>query len=159
MPDAGPVPQANAPYLHRLRVRYAETDQMGVVHHGSYVLYLEEARTRMMADDGLSYAALERTGIGLAVRRVGLRYRLPAYFEDRLVIVTRVERVRAASVLIAYEVRRDADETGAAGELVADGSSELACVDLRQKPAPPCLLPDELRAAFEARIEPARRHG
>ncbi|TAJ11651.1 MAG: acyl-CoA thioesterase [Planctomycetota bacterium] len=153
MSATGSAPRPTAPYLHRLRVRYAETDQMGVVHHGSYVLYLEEARTRMMADDGMSYAALERAGIGLAVRRVELRYRLPAYYEEELVIATRVERVRAASVLLAYEVRRDA---GAGDELVADGSSELACVDLRHKPAPPRVLPDELRAAFEARIELGR---
>jgi acyl-CoA thioester hydrolase len=137
--------------LHRVRVRYAETDQMGVVHHGSYVLYLEEARVRMMADDGLSYAALERAGIGLAVRRVELRYRLPAYCEEELVIVTRVERVRAASVLLTYEVRRAAND-----ELIGEASSELACVDLRARPAPPRVLPDELRAAFEARVEPGR---
>jgi acyl-CoA thioester hydrolase len=135
------------PHEHRLHVRYAETDQMGVAHHSSYVLYLEEARTRMMAEDGLSYAALERAGIGLAVRRIDLRYRQPAHFEDQLAILTRVERVRAASVLLGYELRRVGD-----GELVAEGSSELACVDLRQRPAPPRILPEDLRAAFEARM-------
>lgn len=150
MSSARPAPRPSTPFLHRLCVRYAETDQMGVVHHGSYVLYLEEARTRMMAEDGLSYAALERAGIGLPVRRVELRYRMPAYFEEELVIATRVERVRAASVLIAYEVRRAAND-----ELVAEGTSELACVDLKQKPSPPRLFPDDLRAAFEARIVPA----
>jgi acyl-CoA thioester hydrolase len=131
-----------------VRVRYAETDQMGVVHHGSYILYLEEARTRMMAEDGHSYAQLERAGIGLAVRRVELRYRMAAYYEDELRIRTRVERVRGASVLLSYELRRGADD-----ELVAEASTELACVDLKQRPSRPLLLPEGLRAVFEARVD------
>ena len=148
MPDHPPTASlAAVPHVHLLRVRYAETDQMGVVHHGSYVLYLEEARTRMMAADGHSYAQLERAGIGLAVRRIELRYRLPAYYEEELRILTRVARVRGASVLLEYAVQRASN-----GELVAEASTELACVDLGQKPPRPLLLPDGIRAVFEARL-------
>lgn len=132
------------PHEHRLRVRYAETDQMGVVHHGSYVLYLEEARTRMLAELGCSYSELERSGIGLIVRTLELRYRSSAHYDEELCVRTSVERLRAASVLLAYEIRR-ADER----EPITNGRTELACIDLRARPRKPVLLPDGLRAALE----------
>jgi len=138
------------PHEHRLRVRYAETDQMGVVHHGSYVLYLEEARTRMLAELGCSYAELERGGIGLIVRSLELRYRSSAHYDEELRVLTSVERLRAASVLLAYEIRREgSDEAAAGSELVANGRTELACIDLRAVPRKPVLLPDGLRASLE----------
>jgi acyl-CoA thioester hydrolase len=69
-------------YEHLLRVRYGETDQMGVVHHANYLLYMEEARTAFMASVGCSYGGLERDGIGLPVRRTEVRYRASARYED-----------------------------------------------------------------------------
>lgn len=129
------------PYEHRLSVRYAETDQMGVVHHASYLIYLEEARTAFMASLGASYGALERTGVGLAVRRAELRYRAPARYEDELVVRTRVERLRAASVTFAYELERD-------GVPIASGRTELACIDLARPERPPRPLPEALRAVL-----------
>ena len=102
---------------HRLSVRYAETDQMGVVHHASYLVYLEEARTAYMASLGASYGELERSGVGLAVRRAEVRYRAPARYEDELLVRTRVVRVGAASVTFDYEVERPRD-----GGRVASGS-------------------------------------
>ena len=73
-------------HTHRARVRYAETDQMGVVHHASYLLYLEDGRTRLMEERGLSYAEIERQGLGLPVRRIELRYREAALYGDELCI-------------------------------------------------------------------------
>ena len=75
-------------YLHRLKVRYGETDQMGVVHHANHLAYLEEARTEYMASLGVPYGAIEKAGVGLPVRRVDLRYRAPAFYEDDLVVHT-----------------------------------------------------------------------
>ena len=128
------------PYEHRLTVRYAETDQMGVVHHASYVVYLEEARTRMMAARGCSYGELEKSGIGLPIRKVDVRYRASAFYEDELVIRTQVTRLRAASITFGYEIVRASDEAH-----IATASTELACVRLDgdRKPVP---LPDELRS-------------
>ncbi len=143
------------PHEHRLRVRYAETDQMGVVHHGSYVLYLEEARTRMLAELGCSYAELERSGIGLIVRNLELRYRSSAHYDEELCVLTSVERLRAASVMLAYAIRRTSasaaatPESSSAGELITTGRTELACIDLRAVPRKPVLLPDDLRASLE----------
>lgn len=121
-------------------MRYGETDQMAVVHHANYLLYFEESRTRLMAERGCSYAALERSGIGLPVRRVELRYRAPAVYDDALVIRTHVGKVGAASITFVSEVRRESDDA-----LLANGSVELACIDLRNRKRGPIPLPDELR--------------
>lgn len=128
---------------HLLRVRYAETDQMGVVHHSNYLLYMEEARTALMNELGVSYAELERTGYGLPVRRAELRYRAPAVFDQELLVRTRPGRVRGASVSFEYEV---CDR--ASGRLLAEGSTELACIRLDTPERAPCLLPPEIRARF-----------
>lgn len=137
---------AEAPHEHRLRVRYAETDQMGVVHHANYLLYFEESRTRLMAERGCSYAELERRGIGLPVRRLELRFRLPAVYEEELVVRTRVKSVRAASITFESEVVRAADHV-----LIASGWIELACIDLRDRAHGPIPLPAELRALLPER--------
>ncbi len=133
---------------HRLRVRYGETDQMGVVHHANYLLYVEESRTRLMADRGCSYADLERAGWGLPVRRVELRFRAPAAYDDEIVVRTHVSRVRAASVTFESEIVRAKDE-----ELLANASVELACVRLRAAERRPVPLPDELRARLDVPAE------
>jgi len=132
------------PYRHHLRVRYAETDQMGRAHHGSYVLYLEDARTRMMAACGCSYAELEKRGFGLVVREVNLRYRAAAFYDDELEVRTWVGALRGASVAIDYAVVRSSD-----GVLVADGRTHLACVDLAAEPPTVRPLPDDVVACFE----------
>jgi acyl-CoA thioester hydrolase len=129
---------------HRLRVRYGETDQMGRVHHANFLLYLEEARTRMLAELGWPYAQLERDGVGLVVRHVELRYRAAALYDDELAVLTSVRSARGASVELAYEVRRPAD-----GTHLASATTQLACIDLRSRPPEVRLLPDELRRAFE----------
>lgn len=130
---------------HRLRVRYGETDQMGVVYHANYLAYMEEGRTRLMAALGCSYAEVERSGFGLAVRKASLRYRIPARFDEELAVRTRVDRVRGASVQFSYAIHRVRDDA-----LVCEGETELACIDLRSAERGPCLLPDDLRRLLEA---------
>ncbi len=132
----------DSPHLHRLRVRYGETDQMGRVHHANYLLYFEEARTGMMRALGASYASVEAAGIGLPVRKADLRYRRAAVYEEELVVKTTIKRVGPASVTFAYRC------VGAEhGDLVASGSTELACIDLTDGSL--CKLPAELAAVFE----------
>ena len=131
---------STSPHELRIQVRYGETDQMGVVHHANYLAYLEEGRTRMMAELGCSYADLERGGIGLPVRRVELRYRNPAHYEEELVVRTRVVGMRAASVTFEYEIVRPAD-----GVMIASAMTELACIDLHGRPRKVLALPDDLR--------------
>lgn len=124
---------------HCLRVRYAETDQMGVVHHRNYLVYFEESRTNLMRDRGCSYAAMEKRGWALPVRSVALRFRAPAYYEDELCVRTRIGRVRAASLTFESEVVRIAD-----GALIATGEVELACVRKDTTERRPVPLPEEL---------------
>ena len=133
------------PHETRLRVRYGETDQMGVVHHANYALYVEESRTNLMRERGCSYAELERRGFGLPVRRMEMRFRSPALYEEELVVRTRIGRVGAASVTFESEIHRAADD-----ERIASVTVELACVDLRAKVRKPIALPDDLRALLES---------
>ena len=130
---------------HRLRVRYGETDQMGVVYHANYLAYMEEGRTRLMHSRGCSYAELERSGFGLAVRRASMRFRVPALYDEELLIRTRVDRVRGASVNFAYSILRASD-----GTLLCEGETELACIDLRSPDRGPCMMPDTVRRGLEA---------
>lgn len=129
---------------HRLRVRYAETDQMGVVYHANYLVYMEEGRTRLMRELGAPYSEVERRGWALVVRRATVRYRGSARYDDELVVRTRLEHVGRASVTFGYEVLRDGEEAP-----LAEGSTELACVGLQGSSRRPAPLPAELRALLE----------
>ena len=135
-------------YRHGVKVRYGETDQMGVVHHANHLLYFEEARTEYMAHLGCSYRALEAGGVGLPVRRADLRYRNAAFYEDELEVHVSVGRVGAASVTFEYRLHRPADDAR-----IADGTIELACVDLGDRK--PRMLPDELRGVLASETDQA----
>jgi acyl-CoA thioester hydrolase len=130
-------------YDHQVQVRYGETDQMGVVHHANYLLYFEEARTAFMAHHGLSYGQMEKSGLALPVRKLDLRFRSPAHYEDQLRVSVAVDRMTAASVRFVYEIQRSNDET-----LIATGSTELACIDLTSTPRKPHVLPKAMRELF-----------
>jgi acyl-CoA thioester hydrolase len=130
---------------HPLRVRYGETDQMGVVYHANYLVYMEEGRTRWMEARGCSYAELERQGWALVVRKAELRFRAPARYDEELLVRTAVERVGGASVRFVYEIVRRSDRA-----LLAEGMTELACVDRRNGGSRPAMLPDAVAARFGA---------
>ena len=131
------------PHELELRVRYSETDQMGVVHHSSYLIYLEEGRTALMRELGFPYDEVERRGFGMAVRQVELRFRVAARYGDRVIVRTRVERFRGASIRYATEIVRAGDQ-----ELLVTGSAEVACLDLAGG-FRPAALPADIRGALE----------
>lgn len=130
-------------YDHTLLVRYGETDQMGVVHHANYLLYFEEARTRFLAQLGQPYGELEKQGIALPVRKIDLRFRSPAHYEDELNVRVEVDRMTPASVRFAYRIERPSD-----GTLIATGMTELACIDMRANPRKARVMPEALRDLF-----------
>lgn len=105
-----------------IRVRYAETDRMGLLHHANYLVYFEQARTELLRQTGLTYKDVEDGGYLFVLTRVEVRYRKPAYYDDLLTIRTTVARTTAVRIDHRYEVFRD-------GQLLAEGSSTLACVD------------------------------
>jgi acyl-CoA thioester hydrolase len=124
-----PIDPAAARSVVRTRVRFGETDLMGIVHHASYVSYFELARVEWLRRRGVSYASWTARGLHLAVVELDLKYRAPARFDDELDVETTLAEVRAASLRFAYRiVRAGADGHGA---LCADGGTRLACVDDR----------------------------
>ncbi|HEV3260928.1 MAG TPA: thioesterase family protein [Gemmataceae bacterium] len=118
-----------------IRVRYAETDRMGLLHHANYLVYFEQGRTELLRSMGLTYKDLEDQGYLLVVTAVEVRYRGPAYYDDVLTLRTTVSRTRMARIDHRYELRRDA-------VLLAEGSSTLACVNREGRVQ---ALPDFLR--------------
>lgn len=105
-----------------IRVRYAETDRMGLLHHANYLVYFEQARTELLRASGLTYKDLEDRGFFLVVSKLEIRYRGPARYDDLLILRTTVVRTTAVRIEHRYEVFRD-------GNLLAEGTSTLACVD------------------------------
>jgi len=120
-----------------VRVRYAETDQMGIAWHGEYLAWFEVGRTDLLRGCGCTYRELEAQGLRLPVIEVQARYLRPALYDDVLEIHTRLTDVRGARVSFDYEVRREGTE----GPL-ATGSTSHAAIDLRGRPR---RLPEELR--------------
>ena len=112
------------------RVRYAETDQMGIVHHASYVVWLEEGRSQWMRAHGNSYAQFEKEGLLLVVSELCLRYKQPARYDQRVTIRCWVESVRSRQIQFNYEVV-DA-ETGA---VFINGYTQHICLDREGKVA------------------------
>ncbi len=106
-------------------VRFAETDLMGVVHHGAYVVWFEVGRVAMMKAVGMPYTEIAAGGHHFAVTGIHAAYRASARFGDTIRILTRIEEVRSRQIKFGYELRRLADNT-----IVATGVSEHICVDL-----------------------------
>ena len=120
-----------------VRVRYAETDQMGIAWHGEYLAWFEVGRTDLLRGCGCTYRELEAEGLRLPVIEVQARYLRPALYDDVLEIRTRLTDVGGARVSFEYEVRRE----GTDGPL-ATGSTSHAAIDLRGRPR---RLPEDLR--------------
>lgn len=89
-----------------LRVRFAETDQMGVAHHSAYVIWLEAARVEWLRRRNMSYRQIEDAGISLAVSRLEVAYRAAAYFDDLLTITAKLAGVRSRRVTYEYRIYR-----------------------------------------------------
>ncbi len=90
-------------------VRYAETDQMGVAHHSVYPIWFELARTDFIKVIGVTYSSMEEMGILLPVAELNVRYRLPAKYEDELIVETHIERITPARIVFGYKIYRKDD--------------------------------------------------
>jgi acyl-CoA thioester hydrolase len=111
-------------YVAELRVRYADTDKMGVVYYGKYFEYFEVARTEMLRDYGLPYADLEASGVMLPVSEASAKYLKGAKYDDLLRITCRMPHRTSPKLEISYEVRHN-------GELLATGETTLVFVDAK----------------------------
>jgi acyl-CoA thioester hydrolase len=125
VPDsARPSEEAEHISTTELRVRYAETDQMGVAHHSTYLVWCEEARTSHMRSLGVSYREMEERGLFLPVVEAHLRYRAAARYDDRLQVRCWVRDTSSRRVVFGYAVDRPAD-----GKLLATAQTALIAVD------------------------------
>ncbi len=92
--------------VSEVRVRYAETDQMGVAHHSSYVAWLELARVDWLRAAGLDYAEIERGGVFFPVVELQIRYRAPARFDEVLQVTTWLQELGSRRFAMAYEIQK-----------------------------------------------------
>ncbi|MGE5234695.1 MAG: acyl-CoA thioesterase [Acidobacteriota bacterium] len=122
-----------------IEVRYAETDQMGVVHHANYLVWFELARTRLCRESGFHYADIERLGYLLMVTGAELRYRRGAHYGDTVSVDCWLERMSSRGLRFAYEVWRGDD-------LLAEGATEHLWVE--KASGKPCRTPAALREPF-----------
>ncbi len=110
----------------KIRVRYGETDQMGVVYHANYAVYFEVGRTEWLREFGLSYSAMEAEGIMLPVISLRINYKNSARYDDVLKVKTRLKKMPTASIEFDYEL------TNKKGELLATGNTILAFIDAKR---------------------------
>jgi acyl-CoA thioester hydrolase len=109
-------------------VRYAETDQMGLVHHAAYVVWLEEGRSQWMRAHGSSYAQFEQEGLKLAVSELHIRYRQAAYYDQKVTVRCWIEEVRSRQIQFGYEV-----VDAKSGAVLAEAQTKLIYLDQQGK--------------------------
>jgi acyl-CoA thioester hydrolase len=144
------------PSISRVRVRYAETDQMGVVYYANYFVWFEVGRTDLLRAAGWSYREMETEGFQLPVIEAHCVYRQPAKYDDELDIRTSGASVSPVRVQFTYEIVRTSDQA-----TIATGTTVHATLDRNGRP---CRLPDRVRhiltaSASEADAAPRRPVG
>jgi len=129
----------------RLRVRYAETDQMGVVYHSNHLIWFEVGRVELMRQMGFLYRDMEREdGCFIAVAEAKCRYRAPVYYDEEVVVRTRLKSVRKSVVVFTYDLVR-----ANTGKLLAEGETTHVVTNSEMKVAP---LPEKYLKAFHTAL-------
>jgi acyl-CoA thioester hydrolase len=127
------------PVTTQVRVRYAETDQMGIVYYANYLVWFEIGRVELLRSLGLAYSQLEKEHeCILPVVEATCRYRAPAKYDDEIVIETRPALLRGSVIKFAYSIWRKASQEGEPRKLLAEGETvHVVCDDqLNKKPLP-----------------------
>lgn len=130
--------------VSEFRVRYAETDQMGVVYHANYLVWCEVGRTDLLRTLGKSYSEVEKSGLVLAVAEASLRFKRAARYDELIRVVTKVRSVRSRAVTFDYEIFHDS------GTHLVSASTVLVSIGPDGRSV---VLPSELRLALEGAIE------
>ena len=126
--------------VHRVRVRYAETDQMAVAHHSAYVAWLEEARIAWLRNHGHSYKQLEESGTIMPVVELSIRYRKASRFDDELTLTTDAVAAGPSRVVFTTIMTRGDD-------IIAEGIVTVAAVGRDGKPM---RIPADMRSTFSS---------
>jgi len=140
------TPSADSePQFHdvEFRVRYAETDQMGVVYHTNYLVWCEVGRTDFIRARGMSYAEMERSGVGLAVSELTARYHGAARYDDVVRVRTTLAEIRSRSITFDYLIT-----DAATGRRLVTARTALVSIDRDGRPT---ALPASVRSLFERR--------
>jgi len=127
----------------RTRVRYKETDQMGIAHHSNYLVWFEIGRTDFCRATGISYAEIERRGYILVVTEISCRFRTPFRYDEEVLIRTSVSAIASRSIRFAYELFSAGSE-----DLHASGFSSHLWLDLATRK--PVVGDAEVIAAFRS---------
>jgi acyl-CoA thioester hydrolase len=129
----------------RLRVRYAETDQMGVVYHSNHFIWFEIGRVELMRQLGFSYRDMEQNdGCFIAVVDARCRYKAPAHYDDEIIVRTHLKNVRESVVHFGYELVRADD-----GTLLAEGETTHIVTDAQMNATP---LPEKYMRVFREAV-------
>lgn len=139
------TPAAHEPTINetRIRVRYAETDQMGVVYHANHFIWFEVGRVELLRQFGFSYKDMEREDdCFIAVVDARCRYKAPVHYDDEVVVRTFLKHVRERVIHFGYELRK-----AGTSELLAEGETIHIVADSKMKPR---ALPEKYRKAFRA---------
>jgi len=127
----------------RLRVRYAETDKMGVVYHSNFFIWMEIGRVELMRELGFDYKQMEiEDDCHLPVVDARCRYKSPAYYDEEIVVRTELRNLRGSLMHFGYEIMRSSD-----GAILAEGETTHIVVNAEMEKRQ---LPDRYRAAFQA---------
>ena len=126
-----------------VRVRYAETDQMGVVYHANYFIWFEVGRVEMIRQLGLDYKSMEQEDLTMiAVVEATCRYKSPARYDDELIVRTHISGIRGSILRFTYAIHRADDDL-----LLCEGSTTHVAVDREMKRVP---MPARYAEAFRA---------
>ena len=126
----------------QVRVRYSETDQMGVVYHGNYLPYFEIGRVEWLRNHGISYKSMEESGVALPIVNINISYKKPARYDDLLTVITKYKK--QSSVKIEFECKIQSEN----GELLTTADFILVFVDL--KTGKPMLPPSNIKAIIDS---------
>ncbi|WP_223551789.1 MULTISPECIES: thioesterase family protein [Aestuariivivens] len=126
----------------QIRVRYGETDQMGVVYHGNYALYLEMGRIEWLRKLGISYKKMEESGVMLPVISLSLNYKKSASYDDVINVKTQLKKRPTAKIEFDYII------TNEIGEILTKASTTLVFIDMKTNK--PVRAPQYILDAIEA---------
>ena len=119
----------------QVRVRYAETDQMGYVYYGNYAQYYEVGRVEALRQLGMSYKAMEESGVMLPVHTFSIKYLKPALYDNLLTIITKIKEIPRARITFYYEIYNEQDV------LLNEGETTLVFISMATNK--PCAAPDD----------------
>jgi acyl-CoA thioester hydrolase len=131
-----------------LRVNYSETDQMGVVYHARYVVWLDMARTEHLRQAGMSYKEVEAMGVRLAVGELAIRYRQPARYDDQVRVRCWVRELGSRRILFGYAI-----EHAETNLLLATATTAMFSINAEQRPT---RLPGEVMRLLRETPDPVR---